>query len=325
TGLPVFLVEGLLSNEESEAIQTAAMSEGLSRSLTANDKQFMTKRRALKLFKEMDANRDGLLDEHELSEFVREAADMVDLNYTAFLEDQLNLPDAAKAAAAGRKVRKQEVKAVNWPAFFSSCVSEHPEWFARHSSQAWLRYSDHRFLRGILDKVAAVTGLEPAWVRSIAEDMQVLNYAPGGGHYSCHHDTGIEALDAARFMTVFFFLNDVPDGGETVMFGTDLNASRSKEYFLADEDVWGEVEAQCQSVRSCPQQPGAKPPPPFSTALVLRPRRGSAIFWYNMEVDAEGGLQRFFWQSIHGGCPTRRTEKWAANIWLRVRSMRDEL
>ena len=95
---------------------------------------------------------------------------------------------------------------------------------------------------------------------------------------------GIEALDAARFMTVFFFLrlgsscpeltvcrfesgwkilgrcpdisarfpwslpraqydlgrlcaprNDVPDGGETVMFGTDLNASRSKEYFLADE------------------------------------------------------------------------------------------
>ena len=27
----------------------------------------------------------------------------------------------------------------------------------------------------------------------------------------------------------------MPDGGETVMFGTDLNASRSKEYFLADE------------------------------------------------------------------------------------------
>ena len=62
--------------------------------------------------------------------------------------------------------------------------------------------------------------------------------------------------------------NDIEDGGETVLFGTDLNASRSRDFYLAGEDVWSDIEAQCQSVRSCPQHPGAQPPPPFSTALV---------------------------------------------------------
>lgn len=31
-----------------------------------------------------------------------------------------------------------------------------------------------------------------------------------------------------------------------------------------------------------------------------------------------GRLGRFYWSSIHGGCPTRDEEKWAANIWSLV-------
>lgn len=42
-------------------------------------------------------------------------------------------------------------------------------------------------------------------------------------------------MDDARFMTVFFFLNDVTDGGETVLFGTDLNGTFAKERAFAGE------------------------------------------------------------------------------------------
>ena len=90
----------------------------------------------------------------------------------------------------------------------------------------------------------------------------------------------------------------------------------------------------------------------------VKPRRGTALFWYNMEIDSKGACllklslplslvllrfrhplrkntqdvyeepllehagtiprgqpRRFYWSSIHGGCPTRSEEKWAANIW----------
>ena len=48
----------------------------------------------------------------------------------------------------------------------------------------------------------------------------------------------------ARFMTVFFFLNDVTDGGETVLFGTDLNGTFAKERALAGE--------ACLQFNDCP-------------------------------------------------------------------------
>ena len=127
TGLPAFVVEDLVSKEEIATIQTAALKEGMARSLTQVHKKRVTKKRAARIFKEVDADRDGALDFQELKDFLREAADVVDLNYTAFLHDQLGLPNAAEAAAAGRKLRKKEIQGINWPAFFRACFSNTPE------------------------------------------------------------------------------------------------------------------------------------------------------------------------------------------------------
>ena len=127
TGLPAFLVEDLVSKAEIATIQAAALQEGMARSITQVYKKRVTKKRAARIFKEVDADRDGALDFQELREFLREAADMVDLNYTAFLHDQLGLPNAAEAAAAGRKLRKKEIQGINWPAFFRACFSNSPE------------------------------------------------------------------------------------------------------------------------------------------------------------------------------------------------------
>ena len=42
-------------------------------------------------------------------------------------------------------------------------------------------------------------------------------------------------------MTVFFFLNDVTEGGETVLFGTDLNGTYGKERALQGESRPGKL------------------------------------------------------------------------------------
>merc|ERR1712224_404982 len=98
------------------------------------------------------------------------------------------------------------------------------------------------------------------------------------------------------------------DGGETVLFGTDLNGTQPQD--------WGTLERRCQPTISCPTAPGEPPPSPFSRSVVVQPKLGRALFWYNVDIDSRGRGKRFVWSSIHGGCPTRDTEKWAANVWL---------
>ena len=51
--------------------------------------------------------------------------------------------------------------------------------------------------------------------------------------------------------------------------------------------------------------------------LVVSPRKGTAIMWYNHFLDEESG-----WMgprdeySLHGGCDIRKGEKWIANNWI---------
>ena len=51
--------------------------------------------------------------------------------------------------------------------------------------------------------------------------------------------------------------------------------------------------------------------------LVLPPKKGTAIMWYNNFIDPESGLlgsvDRY---SLHGGCDVIKGEKWIANNWL---------
>jgi len=51
--------------------------------------------------------------------------------------------------------------------------------------------------------------------------------------------------------------------------------------------------------------------------LVLAPKKGTAIMWYNNFIDSDssllGDLDRY---SIHGGCDVVKGEKWIANNWL---------
>ena len=54
-----------------------------------------------------------------------------------------------------------------------------------------------------------------------------------------------------------------------------------------------------------------------SSNLVLTPKKGTAIMWYNNLIDSESGLLgNLDVNSVHGGCDVIKGEKWIANNWL---------
>ena len=51
--------------------------------------------------------------------------------------------------------------------------------------------------------------------------------------------------------------------------------------------------------------------------LVVKPKKGTAIMWYNHHIDPESGLLgKIDPYSLHGGCDILRGDKWIANNWI---------
>ena len=51
--------------------------------------------------------------------------------------------------------------------------------------------------------------------------------------------------------------------------------------------------------------------------LIIKPRKGTAIMWYNHFMDKKSGwLGEMDEYSLHGGCDILKGEKWIANNWI---------
>ena len=54
--------------------------------------------------------------------------------------------------------------------------------------------------------------------------------------------------------------------------------------------------------------------------LKVRPRRYSALFWYNVRADGSGDMR-----TLHSGQPMLGDEKWGMNFWIRDPRLRGPL
>lgn len=121
------------------------------------------------------------------------------------------------------------------------------------------------------------------------ELMQLVHYKEGE-QYRYHYDF-FDPLDgtknrmksalqkgANRFVTFFIYLNDVEEGGNTV-FPLAGGRRMSRD--------------------------------PCKTDFSVKPKKGAAIWWYSLTE--EGNLDH---DSLHGGCPVEKGEKWAVNYWI---------
>ena len=51
--------------------------------------------------------------------------------------------------------------------------------------------------------------------------------------------------------------------------------------------------------------------------LLVKPRFGTAVMWYNHFVNPENGwMGEMEERALHGGCDVKKGEKWIANMWL---------
>jgi len=153
----------------------------------------------------------------------------------------------------------------------------------RSQASGWLYDPDHPLLYQLSRRVSRMTGLEVAapkerntkgWFVE-AEAWQLGVYGPGG-HYLPHYDA-FDILDPQ---------SRTPDG---LWVGNRL---ATVLFYLSDVD--GGATAF------------------HKLGLAVRPRVGSAVFWYNLHSNGSRDER-----TIHGACPTVRGIKWVSNKWVR--------
>ncbi|CAM9701575.1 unnamed protein product, partial [Chrysoparadoxa australica] len=159
----------------------------------------------------------------------------------------------------------------------------------RTSTTYFLRTGSDTVLQAVDQRVADLTRLAIPH----QEEVQVLRYQESQ-KYDAHHDffnhsfyqssdSVLRMIDGGRrnrMITVFWYLSDVEEGGETV--------------FPRAGGHTGEV-----SYTSC------------KAGLKVKPKRGKVAMFYSLRAD--GGYDDF---SLHGACPVVQGTKYAANKWV---------
>ncbi|XP_053455082.1 transmembrane prolyl 4-hydroxylase isoform X2 [Nycticebus coucang] len=188
----------------------------------------------------------------------------------------------------------------------------------RNSHHTWLYQGEgaHHVMRAIRQRVLRLTRLSPEIVE-LSEPLQVVRYSEGG-HYHAHVDSGpvypeticshtklvanesVPFETSCRYMTVLFYLNNVTGGGETVFPVAD-NRTYDEMSLIQDDVDLRDTRRHCDKGN-----------------LRVKPRQGTAVFWYNYLPDGQGWVGDVDDYSLHGGCLVTRGTKWIANNWINV-------
>ncbi|TDH05095.1 hypothetical protein EPR50_G00139940 [Perca flavescens] len=162
----------------------------------------------------------------------------------------------------------------------------------RVSKSAWLDKEDDSIIDIINQRIEDITGLTV----DTAELLQVANYGVGG-QYEPHYDFSRRPFDSnyngdGNRLATFLNYKDEPDAFKRL--GTGNRVATFLNYM-------SDVEAG-----------GATVFPDFGAAI--RPRKGTAVFWYNLFKSGEGD-----YRTRHAACPVLVGSKWVSNKWFHER------
>lgn len=171
----------------------------------------------------------------------------------------------------------------------------------RTSTQAWIgpaQHNDDAIFARLRQRASEFLGIG----LELAEDTQVVHYSEKQ-QYLGHHDytpassipsNKYFAAGGNRLATLLYYLNDVPEGGDTRF----PYAQEVPPY--PKEESW-----KLYQSGSC-----------SSGGMGVQPERGKAILFYSLleEGHMEGAVDP---TSLHAACPAGKQEKWLANQWFR--------
>ncbi|XP_063797205.1 transmembrane prolyl 4-hydroxylase isoform X2 [Pseudophryne corroboree] len=103
-----------------------------------------------------------------------------------------------------------------------------------------------------------------------------------------------------RYVTVLFYLNNVTEGGETTFPIADNRTYEEMSLIQNDIDL-RDTRKHCDKGN-----------------LRIKPRQGTAVFWYNYLSDGKGWVGDLDEFALHGGCLVTEGTKWIANNWINV-------
>lgn len=183
----------------------------------------------------------------------------------------------------------------------------------RTSRQAWLDNDAAPVVAALDKRTAQLTRVHA----SHNEPVQLLRY-DGGEYYQGHMDwTELELypdqrdiwMDSHfghqdRMATVFWYLNDVSVGGETIF-------PKHGQPICFPDSLGGIGTDDC---------PGSWEPDMDSceVGLKITPRLGTVILWYNYHASGRGDRN-----ALHAGCPVGKgITKWSANKWVSIKPLR---
>lgn len=193
----------------------------------------------------------------------------------------------------------------------SSLEDKHPQQRIRLSQQTWLKVTEDTdpVLQELQERVILLTKLPRVFIEH-SEELQVVKYGVHG-HYHAHYDSTDERdfpasrcckgdpgnCSLCRYMTVLYYLNDVTRGGETAFPVADEEDFNRTDYHEKDRS---NLSSHC-----------------YDSNVLVRPRKGTAVMWYNhMISNVTGLLGPQDVRSLHGGCDVLEGYKWIANNWI---------
>lgn len=179
---------------------------------------------------------------------------------------------------------------------------------------------EHAFMEKIYRKISKLLNL-PVEIIRWSEPLAIGRYTPGG-YYHAHLDStdpknGLpccfqttcatkdgnklasnrDCCRICRYATVLYYLSDVEEGGETAFPLADTTLS---EMLKKDElGNWKNLTEFCHE-----------------SSVIIKPKKGKAIFWYNHLLDKHGYLANVEKRSYHGGCDVIEGTKWIATNWI---------
>jgi len=178
----------------------------------------------------------------------------------------------------------------------------------RTSTQAWLTAQDGSVIRDLDIRTSNLSRI-PA---KHNEYVQLLRYGEGQFYFSHLDWTDLPLYNgqkdqwrrvhyghADRLATLFWYLNEVAEGGHTVF---------PKHGQPVCEPNGRGQRSGCKGS----SEPSTKR---CDIGLQVKPKKGSVILWYNFHPDGTGDQN-----SVHGGCPPAEgLAKWSGNKWINTK------
>lgn len=181
-------------------------------------------------------------------------------------------------------------------------------------------------------RVADAARLPLQTVETGSDDLQVIRYSGGQGYYLAHYDSlflgflaeKVNAKDfngsnLARFLTVLYYLRSDTglQGGSTCFpwAGKTCDALSEANLFDIKEQQSNTSHWHRMAQQGCEGE----------DTVVVKPKRGRAVLWYNHFVTPEGLLGDMDRCSLHLACDVKRGVKVSADTDKFQASLRAQL